>query len=97
MCRFLLQHGADVDHLAPPLSIMPDWRVPVNPQHLATALCQDSDGIRDGQSLESRKLLLEAGCNPLWMGPGHRGSVAVEILTSGDPVRLAAVSSVVDI
>jgi hypothetical protein len=72
MCRFLLHHGAEVDHVG----LLP-WRSlsgadddPRLGTFTGTALetCVDDDGFDEDtfdQVLECRKLLLDHGCDPM--------------------------------
>lgn len=66
MCRFLLQNGADVDHVA----CKPGFSPGEFP--MTTALFQCINDFEEESEtmqpyLECRKLLLQAGCDPSWI------------------------------
>ncbi|KAK4209206.1 hypothetical protein QBC37DRAFT_55942 [Rhypophila decipiens] len=66
MCRFLLEHGADVDHVAPVRDAVPEELERF--VSAITALRNDHEIGRERLEpiLECRKLLLQAGCDPSW-------------------------------
>jgi hypothetical protein len=64
ICRFLLQHGADVDHIG-----RIRFAYPPDDEYIGTALEMDANDDEEEASylsriLECRKLLLDAGCDP---------------------------------
>ncbi|KAK1751467.1 hypothetical protein QBC47DRAFT_391875 [Echria macrotheca] len=84
MCRFLLENGADVDHVAPP-------RDCPRPLYLATALnhvvydfnCSPRELRRMN---DCRKLLLQAGCDPSWEDNTSRIRTTFDgVFCSGNP------------
>lgn len=91
MCRFLLQHGADVDHVANytgPFGFRSDYIGP------ALDACVNDDEAEDDELksiLICRKLLLEAGCDPtipiVDEQGRHDGDVVGDTLWFGVPVR----------
>lgn len=62
MCRFLLEHGADANHVAPRRNDEGRFVTAIS------ALFNDFEIEREELEpiLECRKLLLQAGCDPSW-------------------------------
>lgn len=83
MCRFLLDHGADVDHIGRSKTFYIDLQT--------TAIDIDTDDFQDDHgalkaSLECQKMILQAGCDPTIPAIYKNGSIALglDYTTFGD-------------
>ncbi|KAK4184267.1 hypothetical protein QBC35DRAFT_441782 [Podospora australis] len=85
ICRFLLQHGADVDHVSPPVDFAKGG--------VTTALDQFPN-VEEASSpvlhklLECRKLLLGAGCDPLWVNGSEEVNNSASYTFSSNAMRI---------